>query len=289
MSRRRFLVPGLLTLPLAAALAAAPVAQAGSQLTTTRNGYAVDIRPGETWTQAHARQSTVLGRPEVVRFYYGSAALSWPAGGGFAGSTPLVVSFNRDPAAVAAGRYDAEIRTFLGKLPRDRPTYVALNHEMDAKIVHGAYSAATARSAWIRFATLANQTGNPMIKKTLILTGWKYRERLAPLWPGGAYVDVLGVDIFQWESWQTPQSLFDEDLRIAAEYGKPIAVPEFGVWTGSDATKANFINSVDLYLRGKVEFISYYEDDMSMNAGDHDWRISPLPASAAAWRTATAR
>lgn len=106
---------------------------------------------------------------------------------------------------------------------------------------------------------------------------------------GKANVDLLGVDMFQWESWQTPRSLFAEDLQIAKEYRKPIAVPEFGVWAGSDATKASFLNSVDRYLRGKVEFVAYYDDDMSMKADDHGWRISTLPKSAATRRAVTAR
>lgn len=125
----------------------------------------------------------------------------------------------------------------LAAMPRDRITWVSYEHEMDAKVKEGHYAAADVRTAYVRFANLVTASGNPMIKKTLILTGWDYRNRMLTYYPGAAYVDTLAVDKYRWGT-ETIPYLFDEAFAVAAAYGKPLGVAEFGVWSGTDAERA---------------------------------------------------
>ena len=142
-----------------------------------------------------------------MRYFCGPRPLVWPIEGGVFGTTPVVVSFKRPPAEVVAGAHDGEIKAWLALLPRDRPTYIAYEHEMDAKIAKGEYTAEAVRAAYIHVAKQVAAQGNPQLKDTLILTGYQYRPRLAAVWPGPEYVDVLGVDTYRWSNNPSVSSL----------------------------------------------------------------------------------
>lgn len=254
----------------------------------TRFGFTVWPHDSETFATAYERQVAGLGAPQVVRYFYGPRPLEWPPKDGFTGATPLVVSFSRTPADVLAGRHDAEISAFLALLPRDRPTWVAYEHEMDAKALAGDYAAPDVRRAFVRVARLIKAAGNPMIRRTLILTGWDYRNRMRLFWPGAANVDVLGVDIYQWTD-ESVGRLFGGPLAVAGSYRKPLGIAEFGVWRGSDEQRADFVSQAIRYVRGRVAFVTYFNADRADVAGDHDWEIDGLPLTSAAWRSLTHR
>ncbi len=260
-----------------------PDASASAWFGRTQFGFTVWPHAGETFAAALQRQASTLGPPQVVRYFYGPRALTWPPNDGFTGTTPLVLSFSRPPADVVAGRCDAEIAAFLVKLPRDRTTWVAYEHEMDAKVVAGSYTAPAVRAAFIRVAKLIKDTGNLLIRRTLILTGWDYRNRMRLYWPGATNVDVLGVDVYQWTN-EGVVRLFDPPLAVAATYRKPLGIAEFGVWQGSDEQRAAFVVRALSHVRGKVAFVTYFNADRTDVPGDHDWEIDDLPLTSAAWR-----
>ena len=176
----------------------------------------------------------------------------------------------------------------LAAMPRDRITWVSYEHEMDAKVKKGHYAAADVRTAYVRFANLVTASGNPMIKKTLILTGWDYRNRMLTYYPGAAYVDTLAVDKYRWGT-ETIPYLFDEAFSVAAAYGKPLGVAEFGVWSGTDAERAAYLDAAARYTAGKVQFLTYFNVNKAHIAGDHNWEIWRLPLSSTAWKNATLR
>ena len=122
------------------------------------HGLQVANYPPETYAAALTRQAVTMGNPETIRYFYGSSPLRWPPSGGFAGTRPMVVSFNRSPVLVNKGTYDAEIRAFLAAQPKDRITWVAYEHEMDAKVKKGHYAAADVISPAI---TIGRSIGCP--------------------------------------------------------------------------------------------------------------------------------
>jgi len=218
-----------------------------------------------------------------MRYFCGPRPLVWPIEGGVFGTTPVVVSFKRPPAEVVAGAHDGEIKAWLALLPRDRPTYIAYEHEMDAKIAKGEYTAEAVRAAYIHVAKQVAAQGNPQLKDTLILTGYQYRPRLAAVWPGPEYVDVLGVDTYRWSN-ESVSQLSAENLAIAREYRKPLGLAEFGLWQGSTTQKAGWLGRALNHLDGKVAWSCYFDADRSDVSGDHDWEISDIPPAARAWR-----
>mgnify|MGYP000719343924 CR=1 FL=1 len=253
----------------------------------TKFGFAVWRHVGENYAAALARQSAALGKPEIIRYFNGANPLVWPVEGGATGNTPLIYSFKRPPAAVAAGAYDAEISAWLAKLPTTRRTWIAYEHEMDMKVAHGEYTAADAKSAFAHVTELIRATGNPKLKATLILTGFDYAKRLPQFYPGGKYVDVLGVDTYQWTTESVPQML-STNMAIAASYKKQFGLSEFGLWQGADEARAGYIKEAVQAADEKMAWMTYFDCDRSATPGDHDWEISDMPASAEAWRTAVA-
>ena len=214
-----------------------------------------------------------------MRYFCGPRPLVWPIEGGVFGTTPVVVSFKRPPAEVVAGAHDGEIKAWLALLPRDRPTYIAYEHEMDAKIAKGEYTAEAVRAAYIHVAKLVAAQGNPQLKDTLILTGYQYRPRLAAVWPGPEYVDVLGVDTYRWSN-ESVSQLFAENLAIAREYRKPLGLAEFGLWQGSTTQKAGWLGRELKYLDGKVAWICYSTRTAAMSRATTTGRSRtsrPLP------------
>lgn len=109
---------------------------------------------------------------------------------------------------------------------------------------------------------------------------------LADWYPGDEYVDVLGVDGYNWgtslpsTSWVDPEQLFgaalDELRAIAA--GKPILIAEVGC-AESGGCKSEWIENF-------MEFLWQQRDVIGFVWFDHDketdWRIESTPQSAAA-------
>ncbi|MCA0179364.1 MAG: hypothetical protein LCH77_07195 [Actinobacteria bacterium] len=104
---RRILAAATLATSLVTASAAAathsapsgaPTGTSSSRATMTLTGNTVANYPPEPYAAALARQALTMGNPETIRYFYGSSPLRWPPSGGFAGTRPMVVSFNRSPA-----------------------------------------------------------------------------------------------------------------------------------------------------------------------------------------------
>lgn len=109
---------------------------------------------------------------------------------------------------------------------------------------------------------------------------------LSDWYPGHEYVDVLGVDGYNWgsclssTSWVSPEQLFgatlDELRSIAAD--KPILIAEVGC-AESGGSKAGWIATFVEFLRRQSDVVGFVWFD---HAKETDWRIESTPESAAA-------
>lgn len=105
-------------------------------------------------------------------------------------------------------------------------------------------------------------------------------------YPGDEYVDVLGIDGYNWGTtlpstrWVTPEQLFgaalDELRSIAAD--KPILVAEVGC-AESGGCKAEWIADFVGFLREQRDVIGFVWFDHDK---ENDWRIASTPESATA-------
>lgn len=125
-----------------------------------------------------------------------------------------------------------------------------------------------------------------------------------PMWPGDAYVDLVGYDVY-WkpkamggEGWETndPREAWEKRtsehgynawnltgmLAFAKERGKPFQIDEWGVW-GPDA--APFVESMAAFIRAHgIRAHTYWNSDAAYPGALHQ-RDQSWPATSAAFRS----
>ncbi|WP_298458824.1 glycoside hydrolase family 26 protein [uncultured Cellulomonas sp.] len=115
---------------------------------------------------------------------------------------------------------------------------------------------------------------------------------LTALYPGGDYVDVVGVDGYNWgtsvawERWRTPAEVFDPtlaELRALAP-GKPLLVTETAS-TELGGDKAAWVAALGTWAAAQPDLggVIWFDENK-----ETDWRLSSSPTSAAAFRAAFA-
>nr|WP_278312445.1 glycosyl hydrolase [Lolliginicoccus levis] len=110
---------------------------------------------------------------------------------------------------------------------------------------------------------------------------------IADLYPGDSYVDVIGLDGYNWGTtnpsthWIDPASLFGptlDELRAIAP-GKPIAVTEVGS-AELGGSKPDWIRQLVGFLDSAASVAAFIWFDHDKEA---DWRFASTPESAAAF------
>jgi beta-mannanase len=202
--------------------------------------------------------------------------------------------------SIAAGAHDGQLRLWAKALQRwGRPVLMRFAHEMNGDWYPWSERAAPNRSgdyvaAWRRVHDVfaASDAGN-VAWVWAPNTPYEGSADIAGLYPGDSYVDVVGLDGYNWgtsqpwSTWTTPAALFGPglaELRSVAP-GKPIMITE----TASaevGGSKATWIDSLFSYLTD--------QDDVSALVWFHQrketyWRINSSPAAAAAFRQGFAR
>ena len=108
-------------------------------------------------------------------------------------------------------------------------------------------------------------------------SGWS----LTDAYPGSAYVDYIGVDVYDWsvpgnsnptpaQRWAnvynaSPYNGIAEWQSLATSYGKPLTFPEWGLWTtanGGGGDDPYFIDTMSAYIQNAsngIYFASYYD------------------------------
>ncbi|MBF4631577.1 beta-mannanase [Clavibacter michiganensis subsp. phaseoli] len=202
-------------------------------------------------------------------------------------------------ASIAAGDHDAYIREWGAALAKwGGPVYLRYAHEMNgdwypwAEGVDG-NGAGSYAAAWRHVHDVVVGAGATEVRwvwtPNVPYTG---STALAGLYPGDAYVDVVGLDGYNWgtgitgHSWVQPADLFGpglERLRGIAP-GKPIIVAE----TASSevgGSKARWDQDLVAYLQAQPDVQAFVWFDMDKEA---DWRIGSSASSATALRDALA-
>ncbi|RII90166.1 beta-mannanase [Clavibacter michiganensis] len=202
-------------------------------------------------------------------------------------------------ASIAAGDHDAYIREWGAALAKwGGPVYLRYAHEMNgdwypwAEGVDG-NGAGSYAAAWRHVHDVVAAQGAANVRwvwtPNVPYTG---STALVGLYPGDAYVDVVGLDGYNWgtgitgHSWVQPADLFGpglERLRGIAP-GKPIIVAE----TASSevgGSKARWDQDLVAYLQAQPDVQAFVWFDMDKEA---DWRIGSSASSATALRDALA-
>ncbi|WP_250448198.1 glycoside hydrolase family 26 protein, partial [Actinotalea sp. C106] len=227
-----------------------------------------------------------------------------------AGAVPVITwepwNYTRGPVQpeyamdrVVAGDHDTYITEFARTLAADGgPVHLRFAHEMNgtwypwAAGVNG-NDAADYVAAWKHVHRVFAEQG-----ATNVTWVWSPNvvfpdsTPLANLYPGDAFVDVVGVDGYNWgtsqswSSWYTGSEIFAptlDEVRALAP-GKPILITETAS-TELGGDKATWITELFAYLAAQPDVVGLVWFDENKET---DWRVDSSSTSAAAFRDGAA-
>jgi hypothetical protein len=198
-------------------------------------------------------------------------------------------------AAIAAGRYDTEIRADAQTAASfGAPLLLRYAQEMNGpwfperSADPGAFVA-----AWIHYVEIFRQEGANNV--SFVWTPSVEIGRAKPLeefFPGDRFVDYVGLDGYNWggDRWHSFGEVFDQDYaRVTALSSKPFVVGETASAPGpgkGDWIRAAFLHEIPRRFPAIVA-VAWFSNDMSAE-GQRDWRIETSPDAVTAWREAVA-
>ena len=197
--------------------------------------------------------------------------------------------------AINAGQWDSYMSTFAADAKAyGDPVLIAPYHEMNLvdspwSGVHPGNSAAKLVQAWRHTHDVVATSG-----ATNITWGWAVNQEpnpdtaandIANYYPGDAYVDIVGVDGFNFDSpWQTFDTVFARMLGRLQAYHKPIYV--FSIASAEGPGKAAWITdalAVQMQKYGIKAWVWFNANK------EKNWLVNSDPASLAAFKSALAQ
>jgi len=269
-----------------------------AQLPTTPESYLGVYVHGApaSYSGVTAFTSAIGARPDVVMYYSGwfvPFPVSFANTVAANGAVPLV---QMDPdrkdisvAAIASGKYDGYLSAYAEAVRAYRhPVIMSFGHEMNGSWSPWGYrhtSPATFVAAWRHIVTLFREleARNVTWLWTVNIVNNTERGRIpppAPWWPGGSYVNWVGIDGYYLKStWQFAPLFGPTIARIRALTSDPILIAETGATAaaGQPAKIADVFAGIRAY--GLLGFVWFD----STNSIDQNFSIDS-PAAAAAFR-----
>jgi hypothetical protein len=195
------------------------------------------------------------------------------------------VSIKYYPVDVLSGSKDALLAATFAAFKPGRTRYWTYWHEPDTKIYAATplFTAADYRAAFARVNQIAQMSIPANVDARSFLCVEEYSMRPAnnkgpatprpftDMYPGN-FIDVLGFDVYSgWNDTKpytmSPADQFDKLFALGQQYGKPIAIPEFGTQatppTGVSMTRAQWMTNALRYIRphaDQISFITWWND-----------------------------
>jgi Glycosyl hydrolase family 26 len=251
-----------------------------------------------SYTSLDAFAKRIGRQPNLVVYYSGwnekfQAAFAMQAH--FHGAIPLVQinPTNVSMADIAAGRYDAYIRSYADHVRSYRyPVIIGFAHEMNGSWYSWGYrhtSPATWVRAWRHVVTVFRRQGATNV--TWLWTVDRQQSLLARLpsyWPGSAYVTWVGIDGYYFQRSDIFDRVFMPAIREVRTFShKPILISETAAAPAAGkATKVEdlFAGVIRHRLLGLVWF------DVAQHGGltHQNWRIEGNRPAVTAFRRGAA-
>ena len=195
---------------------------------------------------------------------------------------------------IAGGRYDA----YIAQWARDAAAYpgellLRFAHEMNGTWYPWAVGVAGSTAddyvaAYRRVRRIFDDAGATRVQwvwsPNVILSG--NSDVIQRSFPGGQFVDIIGVDGYNWGTdnghhWQQPADLFGATLDLMASIApdKPVWINEVGC-TDHGGDKAAWITALGQFLpTTAVQSLVWFNVG---DPGEPDWRLTATPQSTAA-------
>jgi glycosyl hydrolase family 26 len=251
-----------------------PAAYLGVFETGAPPGYAAI----DDFTQAAGRQPNLLG------YYSGWAGTFDKSFAEMLHKHKIVPFVQIDPtyasvAAVAAGTYDAWLRTYADSIvDYGHAVVIGFGHEMNAPWYswgYGHVSPSTFIAAWRHIVTLFRDEGADNV--TWLWTLQADQPGTGPVaswWPGAHYVTWVGIDGYYRYPTDTFASVFLTTIhQVRAFTGKPILLSETAV---GPRAAPQFVKILDLF-RGMATYkmlgLVWFDKNQQGSVEHQDWRI----------------
>lgn len=215
---------------------AAPTAPAA---TPSRTAFGMSIAPrdGEGEAGAVARLRSQFGGMPVARvFDSGMVPRRWQDDAtlkALGTGSAVVYSFKGNMTALAAGKHDEQIRSFLASRPAGVKVWVALHHEPEDDVERGSFTPAQFRAATAHVAPVIRAAGG--IPTTILMqytltqgSGRNWRDYYTP------QIDVMAWDGYNSavkktvQGYKAPDKFLAPVLAVAKETGKGFGWAELG-------------------------------------------------------------
>jgi mannan endo-1,4-beta-mannosidase len=212
--------------------------------------------------------------PGIVAYYerFGSSFRDSPVGASL--------------TAIASGGYDGYLRSYALSVRTFRARIIiSFGHEMNGPWWpwgKGHESPASFIAAWRHVHDVFAQAGATNVTwlwNPNVVSGPSVANPAA-WWPGGAYVDWIGLDGYYWHPADTFASVFSGALAQmrALSPGKPVIIAETGAYPGPKMA-ARIGQLFAGATAAGVTAVVYFDHD-----GHADWRLEDHPAALAAFR-----
>jgi len=199
-------------------------------------------------------------------------------------------------SSIANGSHDSEIDAEALRLAKlAAPVYLSFSHEPEKDWpVHGtAADFAAAFQHVVRRSRADGATGVLWVWDLIGLPGSVWAARYQQMWPGGAYVDWIGWDPYNWgecrgRPWNTfgqTVSPFYTWLQDNGFGSKPFMLAEYGtVEDPHDAgAKARWLTDVGPALTSMPNLKALLYFDLPAPPANCDWQVSTSPAAQAGY------
>ena len=234
-------------------------------------------------------------RPRLVLYYSGWYEKFWT---GFAqtayknSAIPFVQlqSGNTSVAAISSGRYDRYLKSYAKAVRAyGHPVFLSFDHEMNGTWYSwgaGHISPAVFISAWRHLVRVFRSEGATNVTWLWTVNSVNAaRSSLHQWWPGGAWVNAVGIDGYYYYKSDTFASVFGTTVTEVRKFtNDPILISETAVGpvAGPSKIAGLFAGIRTDHLLGLVWFDKAQHDPPF----HQDWRLENNPAILAAFRTA---
>ncbi|MGI8676499.1 MAG: hypothetical protein ACR2JT_06145 [Nocardioidaceae bacterium] len=161
-----------------------------------------------TATNYNTRIAT-YGRVNVARVYYtGMVPAAWKVTKeGLSEAKRVQVSFKSDPAAFAAGTYDAQLISWLVSIPEGWTVWLTFWHEPNDELKARQFTADSYRAAWSHLSLVARSQTPALSLGTRVLLApvfMGYQANTATGWSDAWVPSPAEVDVLCWDCYGNP-------------------------------------------------------------------------------------